>query len=428
LWLSTEGGIRADPDNTTAKLNEAFYRQYGTGLERSLRDGIVRYARQAGTPSTPYRLTVGEVLYLALDLTGGDMRKASLTVHNTLRSLARGKSNGDADQPITGVEGDPTFENKYLQALRLPKKAGTTRENGGPWYHLFGTMHLEIEARGDWGAWVSNAAGHFTGSKLLSLVGKIGSVFLGLESGRGVSVLSETGNEMEQAVRLGRVDPEKYCFNLWGATIGAWIYRELPGVAMRRFTEPFSSFERPQLDRPTFGAPPETGRYFSGSGSPFSIQWTGPGYAALFDQGRGEGQINMYGGAPFLIQPYPTADGSWGAIWSSGDGEQPVVTFEANQPNAELHVFHADRTGGTVAFYRARAEREGERLTLMPAPAGGPPELRNESGVVFPPTLHELPGTGGLFGDSRTGIVLIVLGLVVTLAGVVWLRNFPRAA
>lgn len=217
------------------------------------------------------RLEPGDVFYLALEQVGGDARLATLLAHNTLRSLARG-----ADADYTGVAQDLSAFQKYLAPLRggteelpdfqavegtpEPGNAGDSRplerpevklkpdpfagDNAGPWYHLFGTAYFELQVEGEFQTSVLRdllAAERPAAPDRLP-AGKI-------ESSRA----SQLANTLEQYYRekLGgaQPDPEKYCFNVWGAEIGALLGKGLLDSGRRR-VGPTGARDRPERRTP----------------------------------------------------------------------------------------------------------------------------------------------------------------------------------
>ena len=116
---------------------------FTTGSEAALRTQILSVSNTRAAEGQDPHLTPGDVLRLSLQLAHGNVNQAMLTAHNTLRSLARG-SEGD----ITGVYGDQGFITDHLVSLR-------SGDNGGPWYHMFGTAYMEMTVKGDWGPWLA---------------------------------------------------------------------------------------------------------------------------------------------------------------------------------------------------------------------------------------------------------------------------------
>lgn len=201
------------------------------GTEPALLQAIVAKHGREGKR----KLSPGDVFGLALEQTKGDARLAALLAHNTLRSLARG-----ADGNFTGISQNLTFFTEYLQTIRGDKLAtppaggdGLAGDYAGPWYHLFGTTFFELQVRGAQLGAVAQPINPFDnpGTGVLSLTNAqwIMSLF---NSGEFNPTMDSTlANSMEQYYREylgGRTpDPEKYCFNVWGANMGAWLFNSL---------------------------------------------------------------------------------------------------------------------------------------------------------------------------------------------------------
>ena len=149
-------------------------------------------------------LSPGDVLYLALKQTSGDVRMAMLMAHNTLRALAR----DEGDFNWCGIRQLPIPFNKIFEPIRGnrvgyqdPKTDSFATDYGGPWYHLFGTAFYELETAG----------------------GTKGTLI--------TTSWTDFAQEFEQFYREwfgGQLpDPEKYCINLWGALIARELFNTL---------------------------------------------------------------------------------------------------------------------------------------------------------------------------------------------------------
>ena len=185
------------------------------------------------------KLTPADVLRLALQQRKGDLREALLLAHNTLRSLARA-----GDERMTGISPDPEFFKKNMATLRAGE------DNAGPWYHLFGTAYFGVQARGDYAMMPLTAIPDAASKSAMNLWGKLTKLLGGAKTSRQESdAASLVANELEQFYRTwvqGREsDPEKYCFNVWGAQIAAWLYRgKVPrsGVDWKASAQTFEDF------------------------------------------------------------------------------------------------------------------------------------------------------------------------------------------
>jgi hypothetical protein len=421
VWLKEYQG--PDHDRVASK--------YVTGGEQQLFQQIkdTLTARiQNGT--TPARLSPGDVFGLALGISEGNINNALLTAHNTLRALAR----GDAS---VGVPQDPTFVNTYLVQLR------SDEENGGPWYHVYGTAYMATVVQGDWGPWVLGGAG-----VLGYATGLFSGGFGALLTGGGLAYLrhnsgaSDQYNELEQyyreSVRGGGQlpDPEKFCFNVWGAQIGATLYKSSPYKKIQ--VEPLPPPLGPQIrsasfpvpppvtDEPDFADPLTHSRFVNSIGSPFSIEWRDGAAAMVLDQGSSLATASVYGGVPMFFWPTQEQD-SWGVLWVSPEQRPQQVTFAATTPGAQLHYVRADITNGQFARYDATATRTGERFTMTLDSTTLAPILRRDDGTQIQPQLG--PATVPAPSANQIGwpwpFVIAAIGATVAalLAGVVLMRR-----
>lgn len=296
-WLFAEGGTAANLTALGEGLSEEFVftdrteagrllsRQaslYGDtlraqpGTEGALLQAIVTTSERERR-----RLTPGDVFFLALEQTSGDSRHAMLMAHNTVRSLARG-----ADASFTGVAQNLAAFEKYLAPIRggaletpelrdagVAPEAGTAGgsrgidgprplpetkpdpfagDNAGPWYHLFGTAFFEMQVQGELGSVLADALDGTPAPGAAGLVpGKVDP-----------TSASQVANALEQYYRelLGRrvPDPEKYCFNVWGARIGAKLGKAFLGPGRRRLG-PLGARDLRSKARPPAGSPTEPG-------------------------------------------------------------------------------------------------------------------------------------------------------------------------
>lgn len=232
------------------------------GTEAGLMQGIIKKSLRESR-----RLNPGDVFALALEQRDGDARSAALLAHNTLRSLAR-----DGDSGLTGIQPDRAFFGRYLETIRggrlpsNPKKDPLAGDNAGPWYHLFGTAFFEIQARGDQVAGMTRGAlgapantglvGVGTAQRIVNYVNGI------IRDPNTPSAASTAANDLEQLVRkyfTGSVpDPEKYCFNVWGAKMGAWLFNTLDarlGARGATQTGPSIPASRPPQRTPNVNQP-----------------------------------------------------------------------------------------------------------------------------------------------------------------------------
>jgi len=161
----------------------------------------------------------GEVFYLALIQTRGDIGAALLLAHNTVRSFARlGSNERTGINPIEntifrsvfkiirggfriidGAPGEPrngVFPGEYRQK-------NFAEDYSGPWYHLFGTAFYEIYTVGK--------------------EERVPSLTQGW---------AQNANKLEQWYReywsWEAPDPEKFCVNLWGIAIADSLLEDQP--------------------------------------------------------------------------------------------------------------------------------------------------------------------------------------------------------
>jgi len=154
------------------------------GYEPALLKEMIQYQKDIGKKLTP-----GDVLYLSLKQRDGKLNEALLLAHNTLRAIARP---GEGNFAVTGVEGDLNMYKTMFVDLR-------EGDNAGPWYHIFGTGFYNVQQK----------------AENLLVPSSIGSA--------GTNALEQFYRE----IKGGRVpDPEKFCFNAWGAEVSGDLFNE----------------------------------------------------------------------------------------------------------------------------------------------------------------------------------------------------------
>lgn len=425
-WLFSEGGV-------ISSVSE----NYVTGQESGLQQAIIAESAARGSAGGDPHLAPGDVYRLALDLTAGDSTQAMLLSHNTLRSLARA---GDVGQ--TGVSQDLSFYDKYLVQVR------DNADNAGPWYHLFGTGYYAMVDDGDYGealtaggmtvATVAGGWSVFGVRALLLLAAAGGSAHLALSS-------SEVTNALEQLYReqiSGRTpDPEKFCYNVWGAVLGGLIYEQLPLKTTRGVVTPFSGFDAPAPVAPPADSLDATvrGEFLNFIQSPVAVQLEQDGQTMLFDQGASLEEVGLYGSIPGWVLPVPEEKGNWGLAWGSANGRTQTVTMEATRAGELVEMVRVSGETGEAAVYDFTPAAVGDRYTMTLDDDTVDPDLVAPDGSVIRPRVVSLgegtgpagspggsgdprdPGgpddNGGLDQDTVLGLVLI--GLAVLLAAIV---------
>lgn len=377
-WLSVKGGI---PPSSSA---------YVTGKERALYDAVLAAVRQRRTAGADEpRLTPGEVFELALNATGGAAPDALLAAHNVLRSQAR----FDADAAAV-----PLYDSGFVSANLVPLRDG---ENGGPWYHLFGTAYFEMKTKGDWGltavtgvgAWTvvqygayavgAAASAPVSGPAWLAL-GGLAYLLQRTGSVSETSGLSRVANGFEQWLRTSAMaadnhvaDAEKFCLNIWGAQIGRELYDLLPGRTARALRGLLSELPQPSdLDASPAGAgtlvpltAPDGGwtqdsRYVTVVGSPYSMWFDAGSQTMLLDQVGPPESARLVGHIDGLVvvPVYEAESASWGVAFSGAATALQRIVFEAAADAAPLHVWRVDLATGTTAAYTQTVPRRGQVL------------------------------------------------------------------
>jgi len=424
-WLFAEGGAVAG----------APAEQYVTGDEKKLYDAIVRLSRVRQAEGGSPLLAPGDILELSLGLAAGDVNKAVLTAHNTLRAQAR---NDATVQEVTGLTRVPGFFDDHLAKLR------DAPDNAGPWYHLFGTAYLELSARGDAGPWLAGAAGALaissgivTGGASIVALGTLEALYLYLEKVPGDSGTtrgSEIANAVEQWYRENQAttprppDPEKFCFNVWGAQAGGKLYGSLPYKSTRVLRDLRSSFSAPSratsVERST-GELPDP-RVLNLLGSPFSVEWKDGPLTMVLDQGATPGDVRLVGGVPLLLRPFSERD-SWGVAWLAPAGRRQTVTFEATKAGAVLHYVRLDTATGDAAVYQAVAAQPRERFTLALDAATLAPPMTRGDGTTVKAEIHRLDLTARS-GQPAAAAAGAAIAALVLGGGLLLVRRRRRAA
>lgn len=402
-WLFGYGGAVGGP----------VAQAYVTGSELDLQKRLITRARRQGVGGRPDRLTPGEVLEEALALTDGNVNQAMLAAHNLLRGSARNDS-----VAAPGVLMDSgAFINEYLAPLR-------DGENGGPWYHLFGTAYMELTAQGDWGPWIAagGAAAAFSAGLLAApaavAVAGVALAWQHESDTSGTTNASRFSNGLEQVVREtgwreragNQPDPEKFCFNVWGAQAGARLYHDLPYHSTRSLHRVLSSFsspgESPQID-PV--AHLRDARFVSSVESPFAVHLDDGRLTMTLDQGAEPGSASLAGGVPGWFMPVYEGD-TWGVAWAEETSASATLTLEATRDDAQLHFVRTDLVTGETARYESTAAHRGDMFSVALDPGTVSPTMTDGAGHRVIPrlsTIEVAPATEARGSDaapSRTAV------------------------
>ncbi|MHB1132924.1 MAG: hypothetical protein ACYC4L_11105 [Chloroflexota bacterium] len=396
-WLAAYGGTGSSsfvalPDGQATDARKAIQREnversrgnspesiWPAGSEPALRQAMIDYFEQTNAgvsdPTQRKRLTPGDIFYLALQQRQGEAKEAMLLAHNTLRSLAR-----QGDETYTGIERDLQFVDAYLEPLRQG-------ENGGPYYHLFGTAYFEAQHQANW-----NPLFWMTDNTLTKPVAEAFFNWKGWElPGTDTSLLSELANTYEQIVRESDIggnqkpDPEKYCFNVWGGQIAKALYKSglqptppPPPPVPAQYIQDWHK-EVTLVD-------PDALKFLGAKkvDCPVNVTWEGNGYKMTLDQRTG----TTYGFYPIVMLPYQEADGSWGAAWIDADPRPYNLTFEA-VGKGDLHFTAVEQDEERWAQYVAKVS-PGDKYSLSVSPGQVPGTMKAPNGGSLAPTVGDL--------------------------------------
>ncbi|NCA89657.1 MAG: hypothetical protein EOM92_12320 [Gammaproteobacteria bacterium] len=331
-WLSNQGGVdtafgtdaiskqfvfTTDADRGGGKraqqAADAQHARWGT--ERRLLAEMYRFR-----DDTKRKLTPGDVFYLALEQRGGNAKEAALLAHNTLRSLAR-----ENDNELTDVH----YDLNAVDALFVPVVAGEPLGRGqkaGSLYHIFTMLTMEMHSRSNLSViGILNYPYTATADAIREISQHLARALAKdpkIELPETISLISIWSNEAEQLYRglltSSPEDIDKWCYNVIGAQLGAWMHRTLPGVASPPAGPTWAPIGTPQT------IPHVVQQLFS----PANITWEGNGYRMSFDQATG----NFSGHYPLLILPYYEAEtDTWGMGWIDLLGQPMQVTLEGTR-------------------------------------------------------------------------------------------------
>ncbi len=409
-WLANQGGLTDDINKRFVLTTDADRQQIEQGRYR---DDAVPWGTErrlyleiaAESDRLKRKLTPGDVFYLALKQRGGDAREACLLAHNTLRTLARVSANpitGKGDLDYTLIQHDEEFIQNRLQPLIDNPPLGRG-QNTGAWYHMFGVAYFEMQSRGHM-AGSGELVQAFGGGSLDELNLALNEIMktaddMTLAEPDRRSALSRLANEVEQHVRK-RIfgspdDPLKYCYNIWGAEVGGWLYDTRLPVTSRPTIivpshhprSPWGSGVLASMIRTTR----ELGKQGAAkvratawkirmliSGSPVNITWTGGGHTMRLDQAT----QNLYGAYPVHLLPiWHESSGTWGVLWVDVNDEAADVMFEATDEGAH-HLIITDGSGGEPRLYTVPVQK-GDRFTVNVGPSGAT-QLTRFNGTVVP--------------------------------------------
>lgn len=426
-WVGNEGGMLPDwlggrgfaqqfvfenPEDVVHDIGRPDRAKRGT--EPALYRAIIDDSESKKRP-----LTLGEIFYLALEQRGGDAREAMLLAHNTLRSVARGTYVVDriSDPELTAVRRDDAFFEKYVEVIRDDHPhVKALRDKGGPVYHIFGSAFFEMQMQGDLGPLPSLLAAYdlITESDAKQATASPSNekqeetepsltpsiLEAAIEQWyKPETAASRVANAYEQFLRMRGEkpnDPEKYCFNIWAARMGARLWERLGGSV---FTSPWGSIGAPQADIPSSGfmgfnpAPPEIPKILKPlveiHKSPVSVAWESGGKSMLFDQDS----QSLHGYFPgVVILPFYERDSqTWGAISFDFTRQPHRKTYRATA-NGDVHILRIDMATRQASMHAMQVTR-GEIYTMNVGSDPISSKLTRADGKSIEPVLISLPAT-----------------------------------
>ena len=348
-WLAHQGGTVDAVSKQFVFASDADRARWEKARTRTLPDADAGFGTERALVSAIYsasvaakrKLTPGDVFYLALKQRNGNVKDALLLAHNTLRSLARVN-----DNMLTDVSQDIAFINDRLEQTVVKTN---DLQNAGIWYHMFGTAYFEMQARGEWGV---NTLAQVTvdglGDAMFDVLNKMHGIFskdpyLQLPQNRtSISVLANQVEQLYRKAKDGQADdPDKYCYNVFGAQLGAWLYREkLPAIDAKPPSAPATEVMT------IFGVFPPglDGEKIVISSSPLNLVWEGNGYRMSLDQRTG----NLDGFYPLKLIPYFESDSkTWGLVWVD-QLQQPYTLHMQASADGYAHITSAQNGQSSV--------------------------------------------------------------------------------
>lgn len=404
-WLFTEGGLSKTVSDrfvfSSAEERSRYEKNLPPpGTTASSRKGTEVYffnsLYEAARRTPGRKLKLDEIVFLALEQRDGNMKEAMLLAHNTFRALARYREGAAAstDRGLTGVACAPDFFESYIEPFVDPPPLGPD-QNSGAIYHLFGTAYFELQARGSYGEglvaeWVGFGEGARSGARLEETLRRLAGLVRGdprLQKRETRSTYSTLANEAEQVYRqyVNRSvpDPWKYCYNVFGAQIGHWLYRDR---LLRRglpagWKEAFGSLR-------SFTAPVAS-RGFAFTSSPVNVRWTGGGRSMTLDQAKS----TLVGEFPVRVVPWPENDGTWAAGFSELTDEPYELALEATA-NGWAHLTRTDPATDDV-FVWAIPLAAGQVFTVSVRPGEPGAPMRDPRGEPLVPLRLGPDSRGG---------------------------------
>ncbi|MGE4070447.1 MAG: hypothetical protein AB7E72_04665 [Lysobacterales bacterium] len=377
-WLAHQGGMVESVSKQFVFASDADRVRWQKEKPRHLPDDDAGVGTERALVSAIYSLSLtekrklfpGDVFYLALKLRNGDAREAMLLAHNTLRSLAR-----ENDNELTDVNRDIDFMNRHLESSLVRRN---DLQDAGIWYHMFGTAFFEMQARGNWGGYTLwNSTVTPASDALFDALKKLNSALGGdpaLLSEETRSVANSAAIEFEQWYRWLKDhqenDPDKYCYNYFGAQLGAWLYRDkLPALGGRA---PLPA--QPPQRMSFIGPLPASlfGEQVTVSLSPVDLRWEAGGKHLWLRQE----DATLQGDLPLAVLPFFEEDTqSWGMAWSSGDSPYTLSLQATQDGNAHLLTV---RDG--VVYVHALPLVRGERFEVDIDPTRPPAAILRADG------------------------------------------------
>jgi len=393
-WLSMQGGIVPPASRRFVFASDADRAAWaGGGVPQSTAASprgtelyLYNSLYEAAVGPPPRRLTIGDVVYLALDQRNGNMKEAMLLAHNTFRALAREGGWLTSDHELTGVGRSPEFITAYVEPLVDPPPLGPD-QNTGALYHLFGMAYFELQARGAYSEAIAvewAGEGVALGAELVKMrsilasdpqLGKPGTL----------SAYATLANEAEQVYRKywdgSPDDPWKYCYNLFAARIGTWLYNE----RMLRTGVPVAPLP-PGMSDTVLGPLPDA--TVSISASPLDVTFSGGGRTMTLEQAS----ESLRGEYPVSITPFFEEDtGSWGAVWRELTPEPYELRLTATAAGW-AHLTRLPAGTDEVLVYAMPLE-PGETFVLPVRPGVNATPMTSSRGTTITPVMARTGGS-----------------------------------